>query len=292
LSRSAGFSIPWSTALRMMCVSGSRIISIISRSSSTSPPSMSTSTCLPSSADKSRTMRGRPTNRFSIRCMRVRVIASRMSAMIADRRSNAPSTETSVGLSRSAGKLVAGKHHVGDGAHDAVEKLDRKADGARRGSALLPVGDGCRDRRRRAFGPRRKRVDQRAVVARRHLLAGVDCGDHLADPVDDREHGADQLPVGLAPTRANVGERVLGGVAERLEPREFEEAAIALHRVDEAENAVEARAVVGLGFPGDDLPAQGFEHFAAFGYEIGNQVIHWSGPFPSAASNGLMQRRS
>jgi hypothetical protein len=44
--------------------------------------------------------------------------------------------------------------------------------------------------------------------------------------------------------------------------------------VDEAENTVEARAIVGLRFPGDDLAAQGFEHLAAFGYEIGNQVVH------------------
>ena len=37
---------------------------------------------------------------------------------------------------------------------------------------------------------------------------------------------------------------------------------------------IEPRAVVGLGFPGDDLAAQRFEHFAAFGDEIGNQVVH------------------
>ncbi len=80
--------------------------------------------------------------------------------------------------------------------------------------------------------------------------------------------------IGMPAAGADIGERILGGVAQRLEPREFEEAAIALHRVDKAEDAIEPRAVVGLGFPGDDLAAQSFEHFAAFGYEIGNQVIH------------------
>src|SRR5690349_8104846 len=45
--------------------------------------------------------------------------------------------------------------------------------------------------------------------------------------------------------------------------------------MDEAEDAIEARAIVGLRFPGDDLAAQGFEHFAAFGYEIGDQIVHW-----------------
>jgi hypothetical protein len=44
--------------------------------------------------------------------------------------------------------------------------------------------------------------------------------------------------------------------------------------VDEAEDAIEPRAIVGLRLPGDDLAAQRFEHFAAFGYEIGNQVVH------------------
>ena len=71
-----------------------------------------------------------------------------------------------------------------------------------------------------------------------------------------------------------VGQRILGGMAERFEAREIEEAAIALHRVDEAEDAVEPRAVVGLGFPGDDLAAQRFQHFPAFGHEIGNQIVH------------------
>ena len=71
----------------------------------------------------------------------------------------------------------------------------------------------------------------------RHLLAGFDRGDHLADPVDDREHCADHRTIGMAAARANIGERVLGGVTERLEPRKFEEAAIALDGVDEAEDA-------------------------------------------------------
>ena len=106
------------------------------------------------------------------------------------------------------------------------------------------------------------------------LLAGIDRGDHLADAVDDGEHRADQRSIGLAPAGAAVGQRIFGGVAQRLEPRKIEEAAIALHRVDKAENAVEPRAVVGICLPGDDLAAQRFEHFPALGHEIGNQVVH------------------
>ena len=134
---------------------------------------------------------------------------------------------------------------------------------------------GCnRDWRGRSVGARRERIDERAVVAARHLLAGFDRRDHLADTVDDRENGADQRSIGLAPAGTNVGERVLGGMAKGLKARKIEEAAIALHGVDEPENVIESRAIVGLGLPGDDLAAKGFEHFAAFGYEIGNQVIH------------------
>ena len=36
----------------------------------------------------------------------------------------------------------------------------------------------------------------------------------------------------------------------------------------------EPGAVIGIGFPGDDFPAQRFKHFPALGHEIGNQVIH------------------
>jgi hypothetical protein len=63
-------------------------------------------------------------------------------------------------------------------------------------------------------------------------------------------------------------------VAERLEAREFEKSAIAFDGVDEAEDGIEPGAVVGLRFPGNDLAAQSFEHLAALGYEIGNQVVH------------------
>ena len=78
----------------------------------------------------------------------------------------------------------------------------------------------------------------------------------------------------VRPAGAHVGKGVLGRMAERLEPAEIEEAAIAFDGMDEAEDGIEPRAVVGLGFPSDDLPAQGLEHLPAFRYEIGNQIVH------------------
>ena len=207
--------------------------------------------------------------------MRVRVIASRISAMIADRRSKAPSTGTSVGDSRRrrASSLRASTMSETPLITRSSSSTDRRMV---RGAAILPCASAtvAATGAAGAFGARRKRLDQRAVVAARHVLAGVDRRDHLADPVDDREHRADQRAIGLAAAGADVGQRILGGVAQRLEPREFEEAAIAFDGVDEAENGIEARAVVGLGLPGDDFAAQGLEHLPAFGHEIGDQIVH------------------
>jgi hypothetical protein len=65
-------------------------------------------------------------------------------------------------------------------------------------------------------------------------------------------------------------------VAKGLEAREFEEPAIAFDGVDEAEDGIEPRAIVGLRLPGDDFAAKRFEHFAAFRDKIGNQIVHRS----------------
>ena len=95
----------------------------------------------------------------------------------------------------------------------------------------------------------------------------------------------------MAAARANVRERILGGVAQRLQAREFEEAAIAFDGVDEAEDGIEPRAVVGLRLPGDDLAAQGFKHLPAFSYEIGDQIVHRRAAIPRGSSR-LMPGRS
>ena len=82
-------------------------------------------------------------------------------------------------------------------AHHPVEQLDRQADGARRRRMPWPSASAAAATGAAApSAPGRERVDQRAVVAGRHVLAGLDRGDHLADAVDDGEHGADQRAVG------------------------------------------------------------------------------------------------
>ena len=196
------------------------------------------------------------------------------------------------GFAQAPGEFVPRQHHVGDRAHHPVEKLDRQADGAR--CSRRPGGGfrGCNHRSGNSFGTGSERIDQMIVVPGRHVFTRLDRRDHFADSVDDREHGADQGAIRMPPAGTDVCERILGRMAQCFEPREFEEAAIALNGVDEAKNAVEPGAVVGLRLPGDDLAAQGFEHFVAFGYEIGNQIVHRRNRPSALALKGLMPGRS
>ncbi len=69
-SRSAGVSRPWSSALRTRCTSGSPIASTTVRSSSVSWPTSSSSTCLPSLVERSRTSRGKRRKTASTGIMR------------------------------------------------------------------------------------------------------------------------------------------------------------------------------------------------------------------------------
>ena len=64
-TRSSGPSSPWSSELRIRCTSGSPSASTTVRSSSVSLPTSSSSTCLPSLVDRSRTRRGKRRNTAS-----------------------------------------------------------------------------------------------------------------------------------------------------------------------------------------------------------------------------------
>ena len=159
-------------------------------------------------------------------------------------------------FAESARQLVAGEHHVGNAAHQTVEQLDRKADRARRSGLALRLGDGGGHRGDLNVRALLKRLDQGAVFPGGEFLARVERGDHLGDPVDDRQDRTDEGGVGLAASGADLGERVFGGVAQRFQARKIEEAAIAFDGVHEAENGIEPRTVVRRCFPGDDLAAE------------------------------------
>ena len=68
--------MPWSTALRIRCVSGSRMLSTRLRSSSVSAPSTTNCTSLPHARARSRTVRGNLLKTCSIGCIRVLTAAS------------------------------------------------------------------------------------------------------------------------------------------------------------------------------------------------------------------------
>ena len=182
-------------------------------------------------------------------------------------------------IAQAPGELVAGKHGVGDGAHHPIEQVHREADRAHRAARVAAFGHGdfrLGDARR---GLLAKRGDQLLVILAADRYPGLQRLDDLADPVDHGEHRIDQLGVGDPIAGANLGERAFGGVAQLLEPRQIEKSAIALHRVDEAENLVEPLAVLGIRLPCHDRPGQGLRHVAGFGDEIVEQLVHVGGAY-------------
>ncbi len=127
-SRSAGVSRPWSAELRTMCVNGSLIRSSTCRSSSVSAPCISSSICLPSSPERSRTMRGSFCQALPIGCMRVFMTPSCSSAVTLDKPLQ---RHLELGVLVAAGdfqQLVAGQDQLGDHRHQMFERVDVDAD--------------------------------------------------------------------------------------------------------------------------------------------------------------------
>ena len=86
----------------------------------------------------------------------------------------------------------------------------------------------------------------------------------------------------LAHAGPDLGQRALGGVTQLREPGQIEEAAIALHGVDEAENLVEPLAVARMRLPRHDRPGKGLQHVARFGDEVVDQLVHLGTAYGSA----------
>jgi len=149
-----------------------------------------------------------------------------------------------------AGELVAGENEVGNATHHPVEQVDGKTNGPRSTARGGNRGAGGRA----GLGPRRlfgQRLDERRIVLAAGGLAGHELFGQFGDPVDDGEHGADQRRIGPALAFPHGGERILGCMAQGGNPRQVEETAIAFDGVNEAENLVEACAIVRRRLPGD-----------------------------------------
>ena len=121
--------MPWSTALRTRCVSGSRIASITVLSSSVSEPSIATLTCLPHLAARSRTTRGSLPHTLPIGCMRVFIMRVCRSVVMRFSRCDVL-TNDGVDAVRAAPlhDLVAGEHQLAHEVHEIVEEADVDAD--------------------------------------------------------------------------------------------------------------------------------------------------------------------
>ena len=126
--RSAGVSRPWSAELRTMCVNGSLIRSSTCRSSSVSAPCISSSICLPSSPERSRTMRGSFCQALPIGCIRVFMTPSCSSAVTLESRCSGTLNSVSSLRREISSKLVAGQHQFGDHGHQVFQRVHVDAD--------------------------------------------------------------------------------------------------------------------------------------------------------------------
>ena len=102
----------------------------------------------------------------------------------------------------------------------------------------------------------------------RDVFLGVTRFDDLAEPVDDREHGIHQRGVGHALVVPNRRKHVFSGVAQPGQPGDVEKPTAALHRVNEAEDCIEPRAIRRRRLPGYNLARQCLQRLARLGYEF------------------------
>ena len=146
-----------------------------------------------------------------------------------------------------------------------------------------------------SFGGRNRAFDRHALqLADQILVVAFGLGfvllepvEHFLEPVDGREDQRD----GFAGDRHAVAEfahQRFGGVRQRFQPRQPEEAAGALDGVDEAENIVEDLGVVRLLLEADELDVDRVEALVRLGQELAQQVVHRAKTF--VARHGLSGR--
>ena len=116
-------------------------------------------------------------------------------------------------------------------------------------------------------------ADQILVVALGLGLGLLESGQHFLQPVDGGEDQRD----GFAGDRHPVAEfahQGFGGMRERFQPRQPEEAAGPFDRVDEAEDVAEDVRVVRLLLEANELHVDRVEALVRLGQELAQQVVH------------------
>ena len=154
-----------------------------------------------------------------------------------------------------------------------------------RGRGRRCCGRGRHQRRRSLAGGHRghaaldhrlELADQIAVFAFRLGLIGLELRQQVLDAVD----GGEDQRHGLAGHRHAITEfahQGLGGVRQRFEPRQAEEAAGPLDRVHQAEDVIEDLGVVRLLLEPHQLIVDGVQALAGLRQKLTQQVIHETG---------------
>ena len=131
-----------------MWVSGSLIRSSTWRSSSVSAPCISSSICLPSSPERSRTMRGSFCQALPIGCMRVFMTPSCSSAVTLESRCSGTLNSVSSLRREISSSWLRVKHQLGDHGHQVFQRIHVDAD--RLVGDLVALGHVAVGRRQRA----------------------------------------------------------------------------------------------------------------------------------------------
>ena len=113
--------------------------------------------------------------------------------------------------------------------------------------------------------------NQIVVGAVRLALVAFERFENFLDAVDGGEDERDGV-VGRRQAVAKLAHQRLGGMRERFQPRQAEEAAGALDGVDETEDVIEDLGVVGILLETHELDVDHVETFVGLGHEFPQQT--------------------
>ncbi len=134
--------------------------------------------------------------------------------------------------------------------------------------------------RRRGRGWRRELLDHSLQIGNQVIigagglaLLAFERFQNLLDAVDGGENERDGF-AGRLLTVAKLAHQRLGGMRERFQPRQAEEAAGALDGVHEAEDVTEDLGVVGILLETHEFDVDDVETLVRLGHEFPQQVVH------------------
>ena len=115
--------------------------------------------------------------------------------------------------------------------------------------------------------------DQIVVGAFRLALFAFEGFQNLLDAIDSGKDERDRV-VGRRQAVAKFAHQRLGGMRERFQPRQSEEAAGALDGVHETEDVIEDLGVVGILLETHEFDVHDVEILVGLGHEFPQQIVH------------------